>query len=247
MGDKASSDVKTPVEPGFRRIYLVRHGDVRYFEPGKVPRHHDEVLLSEEGVRQAQATAAALADAPLDRVVTSHLRRTQQTAELIAGQRGLPTAAHEDLGEIRPASLLEIPPDQMQQSLTQAFTGAISHHDQFLGGETFGSLLERVLGRLAALLVDDDWRHLLIVAHGGVNRAVLTHALGTGVPGFGRLEQDAACLNVIDVDRGGNFLVRLINFTAYNPAKVGLHLTTMQQMYQDYLAFLASFDQGSAG
>lgn len=229
------------IEHSFRRIYLVRHGDVRYFEPGKVPTHHDEVLLSEEGLQQAQATAAALADVPLDRVVTSHLRRTQQTAELILGDRQLSPTAHEDLGEIKPASLIEIPSDQMQETLTRAFTGAMSPDDQFLGGETFGSLLERVLGRLERLLADPGWRHLLVVAHGGVNRAILTHALGTGVAGFGRLEQDPACLNVIDVDDRGNFLVRLVNFTPYNPAKLGLHLTTMQQMYQDYLVFLASF------
>lgn len=241
MSNAAGSPL-SPLEHRFRRIYLMRHGDVRYFEPGKVPRHHDEVLLSEEGVRQAQAAAAALADAPLDRVVTSHLRRTQQTAELIVGRRRLPVESHEDMGEIKPASLVEIPPDQMQETLTMAFTGAIGPDDRFLGGETFGSLLARVIGRLEQLLADDSWRHLLIVAHGGVNRAVLTHALGTGVPGFGRLEQDAACLNVIDVDAARNFLVRLVNFTAYNPTKLGLHLTTMQQMYQDYLAFLASFE-----
>lgn len=234
-----------PVEPRFRRIYLMRHGDVRYFEPGQVPRHHDEVLLSPEGVRQAQAAAAALAEVPFDRVVTSHLRRTQQTAELVLGGRPLTAVAHEDLGEIKPASLIEIAPDQMQATLTRAFTGAVAPDDQFLGGETFGSLLARVIGRLEKLVADDAWRHLLVVAHGGVNRAILTHALGTGVPGFGRLEQDAACLNVIDVDERGNFLVRLVNFTAYNPAKLGLHLTTMQQMYHDYLAFLASFEDGA--
>ena len=72
------------------------------------------------------------------------------------------------------------------------------------------------------------------MAHGGVNRVLLAHALGLGLGGIGALEQDPCCLNIVDVDDAGRFLVRLINHTPYNTAKHGLDLTTMERLYLDY-------------
>jgi probable phosphoglycerate mutase len=83
-------------------------------------------------------------------------------------------------------------------------------------------------------LADSSWKTLLLVAHGGVNRVLLTHALGSGLAGFAALEQDAGCINVLDVDAVGRWIVRLINYTPYNAVKIGLELTTMERLYQDY-------------
>jgi phosphoserine phosphatase len=66
-----------------RRIYLMRHGAVSYFENGRpVPPH--TVSLTEEGRAQAQAAAHVLAGVTLDRVVTSGLTRTVETARIVA-------------------------------------------------------------------------------------------------------------------------------------------------------------------
>ncbi|HEX5503630.1 MAG TPA: histidine phosphatase family protein, partial [Thermomicrobiales bacterium] len=84
------------------------------------------------------------------------------------------------------------------------------------------------------------WRHLLVVAHGGVNRALLLDALGAGVASFGALEQDPACINIIDVedaapgDARPRMIVRLLNATPYNEQKLGLELTTMEQLFRAY-------------
>ena len=63
---------------------------------------------------------------------------------------------------------------------------------------------------------------------------ILTHALGTGLAGFAVLEQDPACINVLDVDEAGRWLVRLVNHTPYNPVKIGLEQTTMERLYEEY-------------
>ena len=57
------------------------------------------------------------------------------------------------------------------------------------------------------------------VADGVVNRVLLTRMLGSGVGGVGAIEQDAGCLNVIDVDDQGRFLVRLLNHSPLNALK----------------------------
>ena len=63
-----------------RRIYLLRHGEVRYFDPSGVPYQQAEVPLNEEGRSQARAAGKALSEAKITLVITSGLPRTLQTA-----------------------------------------------------------------------------------------------------------------------------------------------------------------------
>ncbi|MGH2999956.1 MAG: histidine phosphatase family protein, partial [Gaiellaceae bacterium] len=63
-----------------RRIYLMRHAEVRYFEGV----HPERVVLTEHGREQANAAADALCGVPFDRVVTSGLERTVETARIVA-------------------------------------------------------------------------------------------------------------------------------------------------------------------
>ena len=95
--------------------------------------------------------------------------------------------------------------------------------------------MDRVLRCLNQLLLDQEWRNLLVVAHGGVNRIILSHALGLRLASIGVIEQDPGCINILDVDQSGNWIVRLMNFTPWSPAKAGLQLTTMERLYLQYL------------
>ena len=66
-----------------RRIYLMRHAAVAYFADGRPVRPEDAEITA-EGREQAAFTAAVLRDVPFDRVITSGLRRTVDTARLVA-------------------------------------------------------------------------------------------------------------------------------------------------------------------
>jgi probable phosphoglycerate mutase len=213
----------------------MRHADVTYFDGDGKPHHPDGVPLNDDGRRQAQATAADLAGVPLDRVVTSHLPRTQETAQIVIAGRKLAIEVEPALREIEPGKLRDLPTHNIQGLFLDVFGARVDRNTRFLGGETFGSLLDRVLPAVERLLADPSWQHLLVVAHGGVNRVILTQLLGVGIGGLAVLEQDPCCLNIIDVVAGGRFVVRLVNHTCYNPGKRGMELTTMERLYQQYL------------
>jgi probable phosphoglycerate mutase len=213
---------------------MARHGYVSYYHEHGRPQRPATVPLNADGREQALALARELAVVPLDRVVVSDLVRSVETAALLTAGRGLRVETCAQLREIEPGRLADIPADAVEQAFLGAFTGAVSRETRFLAGETFGSLSDRVLTCLHDLLADRAWRHLLVVAHGGVNRVILAHALGVGLTSFGALEQDPACLNIVDVDDDGRWLVRLVNYTAYNTVKVGLELTTMERLYRQY-------------
>jgi probable phosphoglycerate mutase len=216
-----------------RRLYLMRHGDVRYVGPDGQPVANQEVRLTDEGRRQSRAVGAALAQVPLDRAVCSGLPRTVETAELVVEGRGLVAERHADLEEIRPGTLRGIPAERLEALFVGSLHAPKSPEDRFLGGETWGSLRARVLPLFRRQLADQDWTHLLMVAHGGVNRVILLEALGGDLTGLGRIEQDPACLNILDVQPDGSLLVRLMNHTCYDTAKAGLVETTMERLYRD--------------
>src|SRR5437764_14397735 len=61
----------------------MRHAEVRYFE-GVAP---EEVVLTERGRVQAESAAAELREVAFERVVTSGLERTLETARIVAPDR----------------------------------------------------------------------------------------------------------------------------------------------------------------
>src|SRR5258708_40341534 len=95
--------------PQRRRVYLMRHGEVSYFPDGR-PVPPEGVPLNDEGRAQARAAARALAEVPLDRVVSTGLPRTDETAVIVVGERGIAIQVEPALREIQPGRIGDIPP-----------------------------------------------------------------------------------------------------------------------------------------
>jgi len=191
----------------------MRHAAVAYFAADGRPVDPDGVQLTPEGVEQAHQAAAVLDEVQVDRVITSGLRRTLETARIVAPE-------HEpdvwpDLRELRPGQLADVPDAEIERLYTRAFAGDVPLHATFLGGESFGSLVDRVVGAVARLEADPAWVTTLAVLHGGVNRAILSYAL-TGERRFlGGFEQSPGCINVLDLGDDG-WIVRAVNYTPYD-------------------------------
>jgi broad specificity phosphatase PhoE len=216
--------------PQRRRIYLMRHAQVRYFE-GTQPR---DVVLTEAGREQARAAAEALRDVRFDRVITSGLTRTLETAHAVAP--GIEPERNDSLREIESGELRGVAPETVQEMMTAAFRGVVPLDTQFLGGETIGELLDRVLPQLDELVADQSWDVALLVLHGAVNRAILSRALTDKRTFLGAFEQSPGCINVLDVDAHGRYVVRAVNHTPYDAAHTRApRLTTMEHLWQEYL------------
>lgn len=219
--------------PARRRVYLIRHGEVNYIEQGR-PAPPDSVHLNEDGRAQAQAAAHALAGVPFDRAVVSGLPRTVETASIVLGERAVPIEEVPALREIHAGKFLHLPPSELRSTFVDALTRRLTATDTFLLGETFGDFRDRVLPAFRALIAEPSWSHLLLVLHGGVNRMILADVLGLDLHGLGHLEQDAGCINLIDVDERGYGIIRIVNYTPYNPLKIGLSLTTMERYFLEF-------------
>ncbi|MBV8561570.1 MAG: histidine phosphatase family protein [Actinobacteria bacterium] len=209
----------------------MRHAQVRYFEGV----HPEQVQLTELGRAQARAAAEALRGVPFDRVLTSGLPRTIETARTVAP--GVEPEARYALREIESGDIRGLSPDVVQEMMTAAFRGVVAPETQFLGGESIGELFDRVLPELDALLADESWDVVLLVLHGAVNRAILGRAITGDRVFLGGFEQSPGCVNVLDVSGRGEWIVRAVNHTPYDPAhREAPRTTTMEQLWAEYLA-----------
>jgi probable phosphoglycerate mutase len=220
------------------RIYLMRHAEVSYVTDTGPLADMNAAMLTPRGGEQASIAGRALRDVAFDRVVTSGNLRTTATAALVlAEQPGTPPLIEEwpDLGEAHAGTGADISPE-LAGPLLLTFSGAVGRDASYLGGETVGSLADRVNPVIDRLVADESWDTALLVLHGGVNRVILSRALvGEGVF-LGNLEQTAACVNVLDVGLGPHWYVRAVNVTPYDVVPAGSRQTSVERIVESFAA-----------
>lgn len=213
----------------------MRHGEVAYFDAEGRPVAPETVGLTEHGEEQAAAARDALAGVHFDRVITSGLVRTMETARIVA-----PTAEIEswpELEEMRGGRLEDIPDEEIEERFTHAFRGMTPPGARFLGGESTREFLDRVVPAIERF-VGEEWHTALAVLHGGVNRAVLSYALTGERMMLGNFEQEAGCINIVDVEDAW-WLVRSVGYAPLDP----LHeerATVMERYLEQYLPYRRS-------
>ena len=229
--------------PPRRRIFLMRHGDVTYFDDSGRAIDPETVPLNAYGLAQARAAGEAFAadGVRFDRVIVSGLPRTVQTAQQVLAATGqhLEIEVWPEWQEIRGGRLADLRPGEVEAAFLAAFDGVVPEATRFLGGETIGELLDRVLPPLARLREDTAWDTALLVLHGGVNRALLSHAISAGGRAFfGHLAQATGCINALDVGTTPrDWVVRMLNYAPPTPLFRDVRHTTMEILYSQYLRY----------
>jgi alpha-ribazole phosphatase/probable phosphoglycerate mutase len=72
-------------------------------------------------------------------------------------------------------------------------------------------MAQRVLPTVHSLVARHRGMEIALVGHGGVNRVILLDAIGAPLDRMFAIEQDYACLNIIDYSNDGRTTVRLLN------------------------------------
>jgi probable phosphoglycerate mutase len=216
-----------------RRLYLMRHAEVSYVGQ----RDPEIVRLTQRGREQAAAARRALAGVAFDAVVTSTLPRTVETAAVVAPDHE-PVQLPE-FAEWRGGRLDDVPREEWEAFFVGSLR-AESEETRFLGGESLGEALDRVLPAFDRL-VAQEWETALAIFHGGVNRILISHALAGGRTYFGNFEQAPACINVLDLGRSragaGGWIVRTVNYIPYDPLHPA-RTTTMEDLWSELKPWL---------
>ncbi|MGX2974811.1 histidine phosphatase family protein [Ursidibacter arcticus] len=149
-------------------LYLIRHGRTEWNEKGLLQGTGDSPLL-EEGILGAKQTGKALADIPFSACYSSLMKRAQDTADYIIGERNIPHFHHKGINEIhfgkwegkRSVDLAEHPEYILLRTDPKQYQAIESQ------GETIEQLYQRVTLALQQIIErHQDGENVLIVSHG---------------------------------------------------------------------------------
>lgn len=198
----------------FTRLYLWRHPQVRGGADGVVFGHTD-VALSRPGAKQLKGIVSYMSDKKVDAVYCSDLQRSLLVAEAVGkGQepRRKPMVRQDlrelNLGKWEGLSYQTLR-DQFPEEMAARWNDLAGY--RIPGGESLEDLAQRIIPVFQDIIGENQGREVCVIGHAGVNRVFLAKLLGMPMDRVFRLDQEYACLNLIDVFEDGIPLVRSFN------------------------------------
>ena len=195
------------------RLYIVRHGELVTSKEWRYVGQMD-VELNDAGKQQIKKLSSRLSSEQIDRIFSSDLNRTIESANIIGNKLVI---INEPISEFREIDLgvweghtLEEIEEKFPDDLLKRSEDIMDFRVE--NGESFSDVNKRVIPKIMDIIEDNVGKRILVVAHGGVNRIIIADALGLNINNIPRLEQNYACLNIIDYYKTGP-VVRLINET----------------------------------
>jgi 2,3-bisphosphoglycerate-dependent phosphoglycerate mutase len=161
-------------------MLIARHGETAWNRERRFQGHAD-LPLSDEGRAQARALADELADVPLAGVYSSDLLRALETAQEVAGRKGLEAQPLRELREVDVGEWSGLTWPEIESRFPE---GVRRHHERGHGwenGESYEDMAERVVGALRRIAARHAGEHVLVVVHGGTMRALAAHIDGVDV------------------------------------------------------------------
>jgi alpha-ribazole phosphatase/probable phosphoglycerate mutase len=198
---------------GVTRMVLVRHGQPVEEMRGRCYGRLD-VGLSPAGRLQAERAARFLSEAPLLRIYTSPRQRARESAAPLAELKGMSVDTEAAFREIDFGLFEGLSYEEAEQRYPQVYAEWMAHPTRvrFPGGESYPEMRERVLAAGRELRTRHAGETFVLVSHGGVNRTLLSEALGMPDANLFRMEQGYAAVNIIDF-YGDEPIVKLMNVT----------------------------------
>ena len=181
------------------RLILVRHTEPDASAHGRCYGSLD-VDLSPVGRSHADALGAALSSFGVHALYSSPLRRALETARLIGAHLGLeprvrPDLRELDFGELEGRTYEEIAASEPALWRTWMETPTAV---RFPGWESYADLRARVAKALEEIREQHSGSVVALVAHGGVNRALLAPALGLRDDEIFVIPQNYGAVSVVD-------------------------------------------------
>lgn len=190
---------------------VLRHGETPLSIEKRFSGRGD-AALTERGTAQAEAAAARLAGVGLDAIISSPLRRTRQTAEIVAATVGADVVvddgfAETDFGEWEGLTFAEVGqqwPGQLQEWINDPNIAPP-------GGESMVATEKRVVAARQRTLASYPDAKVLVVTHVTPIKLMLRDAIDAPLHSVFRIHIDPASISLIDWRGEGPSVVRLVN------------------------------------
>ena len=191
-------------------VLLVRHGQTKSNTTGFFMGWSDEDL-NDVGYAQAQALSSRLANLPVSSIYTSPLRRTYNTAAILAKPHKLELKVIDELIEIQAGDWQGLHTDEIKQRWPELWQQSRTDVSNVTlpNGESFGQVTERAVRAFDTILAANHDRHVAIVSHEVVIKVIVAHVLGATNSIYRRFEVRNASLSEIQITDDNARLVTL--------------------------------------
>lgn len=154
-------------------IYFIRHGETNYNTEHRIQGQLD-IPLNSKGISQAEIMAEKLKDIAIDRIYSSPLRRTKQTATIINKYHNIEIVYDDRLkefygGHIQGRTYNDMTDEEKKRALDDP---------EYWHGESNESMKGRTIEFYKEIM--DSSENILVVSHGGVWRHI--HRYKNGIP-----------------------------------------------------------------
>ena len=186
-------------------IDLIRHGEP---EGGRAFRGHSiNDPLSEKGWQQMWDAVGE--DLPWDQIITSPLERCQAFAEALMDTYKIPCETEENFKEVGFGSWEGKTPDEIKEDNLKEYQSFYLDpvNARPKGAEDLNEFIKRVKVAYEDAIEKYQGKHILIVAHAGVNRAIIANALHTAPIGLYRIKVNNAGISRLKHDHLGDHLL----------------------------------------
>jgi len=182
------------------RVFLVRHGATVLSAEDRFAGSTD-VDLSDEGRAQAGRLAERLAGETLAAVYSSPLKRTRETAGIIAEPHRLDVVARDGLREIDHGRWEQMTRAEVEAKFATEYAAWEADPFTFApeGGESGLSVMARALPEIREIVIRHKGEKVLVVSHKATIRLLISSLLGFDARSYrDRLDQSPCCLNILD-------------------------------------------------
>jgi alpha-ribazole phosphatase len=201
------------------RLLLVRHGQTAWSIEHRYQGKTD-TALDEIGQRQAAALGRYFGNVAVDAIYSSTLRRAEQTAAAISSAASVPVSLDERLRETSFGLWEGLTYSEIKGRYPQEL--AAWQNDPMRHTPPQGENLQQLSTRVASFLRDLEQQHagqtVVCVAHGGVVRAVICHALALPSPAFWRLEIGSASVSELHLSETCPPAPRALSWAGLRPS-----------------------------
>jgi len=211
-------DVQPTAEPApvvTTVTHLLRHGQTEHTPERRFSGRND-LPLSLTGRAEADAAAHRAEDLGVEVVVASPLRRTRETAEIVAAALGLPVQFDDDLVELDFGELEGLTFDEARVEHPLAARRFLEDVTVAAPkGESIADVSSRVARARRRILSRHAGRTVLLVSHVTPIKLLLAAGLGVGDEVVHRVFLEAASLSSVTWSSDGRASVRLVNDTSH--------------------------------
>lgn len=194
-----------------KHVFIIRHGETDNNKIHRLQGRGINASINEKGEEQAEAISEALRDFPIQKIVTSSLIRTLETATPLIHQKKVPVESYSELDEmsfgVLEGTYYNDVKDKLHELHDRWSSGEVELEIE--GGESPLQVFERAGAKIVEVLENSSEEYIAFVVHGRLIRILLSEFLGKGLKNMHLVKHENGAINHLSWNGDGFEVVEL--------------------------------------